>query len=217
MSAIIKKGVLKSGIYTGLFGFAALLFLSACQGLPVKGALSAELEALMSRTDFKDYSSFQGSQDRSAMGWKLSGVYDPGVKEKIVIAGGYHKMGDTTFSGTWQGVSDEGTIETDAFEFSVAYRYPFSENFSAGGRIGAANVDVEEREVFGGVPESNSASETVPFGGLVMRYAFNESWGVSAHFDRYLDVGEVGVTGEGDIDVFGVAADFRFGGNDSDD
>ena len=82
-------------------------------------------------------------------------------------------------------------------------------------QIGAARVNVDEREVYGGEPYSYSVSETVPFGGVILRYDIDDKWAVSAHYDRYLDVGEVDVTGEGDIDVFGINVDFRFADGNS--
>jgi hypothetical protein len=171
---------------------------------------------LFDRSDFKDPLLFQGSQDRGNLGWKIYGLYDPGKKDRIVVEGGYAQFGDTKFDGLYQGTPDQGTIETTTIEASVGYRYPFTETFSVGGRVGAANVDVDEREIFGGVPYASSASETVPFGGVIFRFGIGDKWGLTAHWDRYLDVGEVGQTGEGDIDVYGIGADFRFGGSNSD-
>ena len=178
--------------------------------------MRAGLAMVADRSDFKDSSVFEGSQDRGNVGWKVFGEFDPGQKDKIVFDAGYQQLGDTKFDGLYEGTPDTGTIETETIEVSVGYRYPFTERFSAGGRLGAASVDVEEREVFGGVPYSSSASETIPFGGLMFRFAINDNWGVSAFWDRYLDVGKVGETGEGDIDAYGISADFRFGGNNSD-
>lgn len=191
------------------------VLMAGCASLPTPDmSASAGAALFMSRTDFKDYSQFQGDHDRSDMGWKVYGEFDPGVKEKVVLEVGYAQMGDTSFDGLWEGVSDRGTIETELIEASYGYRYPFSERFSAGGRLGAAYVDVREDEVYGGVPETHEVAETVPFGGVVLHYAVGERWAVAAHYDRYIDVGKVGQTGEGDIEVYGVTADFRFGGGD---
>jgi hypothetical protein len=170
----------------------------------------------MNKTAFKDLSLFQGTQDRGDIGWRVFGQFDPGKTERVVFEGGFYQMGDATFDGLYQGVADQGTIETTSIEASVAYRYPITERFSAGGRLGAAAVDVKEREVFGGTPYQSSASEVVPFGGVVLRIGFGDTWGLTAHWDRYLDVGKVGQTGEGDIDSYGISADFRFGGTSSD-
>ncbi len=201
----IIKAILLTGVTVGLVA-----------GCATAGSYKAGFVANTNKSNFKDKTYFDGSQDRGNLGWKLHGVYDPGQKQKIVFEAGYMQLGDTKFDGLWQGVPDAGKIETTTIEASVGYLYPFSEKFSAGGRVGAAYADVKESEIFGGVPYSSSASETVPFGGVVLRFAVGEKWGISASYDRYLDVGKVGETGEGDIDVFGIGADFRFGGSNSD-
>jgi len=216
MYAITRRGALRTGLCASLFACALPVLLSGCAAAPEQAAFSAGITALQSRAAEKDSNNFQGYLDRSGTGFKLYGAYDPGVKEKIVLEGGFARMGDVSFDGTWQGQTDVGTIETDIIEVSAGYRYPFTEKFSAGGRVGAAYADVEENEVFAGTPYTNSVSETVPFGGVVFHYAVGEQWSFSANYDRYLDVGEVGETGEGDLEVFGVSAEFRFGGNNRD-
>lgn len=193
----------------------AAVLLAGCASAP-PATIRAGLAMVMDESNFKDASLFQGSQDRKNLGWKIFGAYDPGRKERVVFEGGYQQLGDTDFDGLYQGIEDRGTIETTTIDVSVGYRYPFTEQFSAGGRVGASYVDVEENEDFGGVPYSSSASETIPFGGVVLRYGIGDDWGVSAHWDRYLDVGEEGETGEGDIDVYGISVDFRFGSSDGD-
>ncbi len=160
---------------------------------------------------------FVGDEDHDDMGFRIFGELDPGMKDRVVYQAAYSRVGDTTFNGLWQGVEDEGKIETETIDVNVGYRYPFTEKFSAGGRIGATYVDVNETEDFGGEPYASSASETIPYGGLVARFAVNESWGITAFYDHYPDVGKVGQTGEGDLEVFGVSFDFRFGGSNSDD
>jgi len=97
---------------------------------------------------------------------------------------------------------------------NVGYRYPVTNAFSLGGRVGAAYADVDESEVFGGIPESNSASGTHPYGGVTARYRFNDRFTLGLNYDRYFDVGEKNKTGEGDIDVIGLQAEFWFGGGD---
>ena len=210
MRAMNKLRILRSVS----FAVVAAVLVAGCASTP--GSYRAGLALLIDKSDFKDSSLFQGSQDRSNVGWKLFGQYDPGQKDKIVFEGGYQQLGDTKFDGLYQGTPDQGTIETTTIEVSVGYLYPFTERFSAGGRLGAASVDVDEREVFGGVPESSSASETIPFGGVMFRFGIGDNWGLTAQWNLYPDVGKVGQTGEGDINVYGIGADFRFGGSNSD-
>ena len=168
-------------------------------------------------SNFKASDVFSGQEKHDDIGYRAFGGMDPGLRERVVFEGGYTRVGDTTFDGLYEGVEDQGTIETETFEVNVGYRYPFNDRFSAGGRIGAAYVDVSESEVFGGEPYSASASETIAYGGLVARYAFDRSWGVTAFYDFYPDVGKAGQTGEGNLHAFGVSFDYRFGGGNSDD
>lgn len=168
-------------------------------------------------SDFKNSSIFDGSDSSSGTGFSVKGQYDPGQKDKIVYSFGYQQIGDTEFDGTYMGVDDVGTIETEMITADVTYRYPFTDKFSAGGRLGAAAVDVDERELFGGVPERHTASEVVPFGGISLKYRFTDRVAISGDYDRYLDVGKDGETGEGDIDVWGLSLHIGFGGGRDND
>lgn len=168
-------------------------------------------------SNYKAANLFSGQEKHDSIGYTVFGRMDPGLRERVVFEAGYTRVGDTDFDGLYEGVEDQGTIETEAIEVNVGYRYPFTDKFSAGGRIGAARVDVSESEVFGGEPYSASASETIAYGGLVARYAFDRSWGVTAFYDYYPDVGKAGQTGEGNLHAFGVSFDYRFGGGNSDE
>ncbi len=210
MNATHMGLVLRSTLVAG----ATLVLLSGCA---TTATWSGGLGMLGNCSNFKDSQQFTGEEDHGNLGLRVLGKYDPGMRERVVFEGGYTSLGDTDFDGLWNGVSDQGTIETDIIEANVGYRYPFTEKFSAGGRIGAAYVDVSETETYGGKPYSASASETIAYGGIVARYAFNKSWAVSAFFDHYPDIGKAGETGEGDAEVYGITFDFRFGGSNTDD
>lgn len=194
-----------------------LVLLSGCANLPVEGSMRAQLDIIRNCSNFKSPIDYSGPEDHDNFGVRVLGQYDPGMKDRIVVDLGYSKVGDTEFDGLFQGVPDQGTIETETFQASVGYRYPFTDSFSAGGRIGAAYVDVSESELFDGSPFSASASETLVYGGIVGRFAINKYWGVSMFFDHYPDVGKADRTGEGDLEVYGVGVDFRFGGSNSDE
>ena len=202
---------------TAMVAGAMLALLPGCANTPVDGALKARLDVFRNCSNFKNRQLFDGSEKHDDFGWRLSGEFDPGMSDRVVVGLGYSQVGDTKFDGLWQGVPDTGTIETETYEANVGYRYPFTDTFSAGARIGAAYVDVSESELFDGVPYSASASETIVYGGIVGRFAINKSWGVSMFFDHYPDVGKDGETGEGNLEVYGIGVDFRFGGSNTDD
>ncbi len=204
----------QSAFRSVLISVAALLF-AGC--VTTEGTVSGGAAFFASETDFKDLSLFSGSQDKSDNGWKVFLGFDPGQRERIVFEGSYQQMGDATFDGLFMGVTDTGTIETEVLEVNVGYRYPFTQSFSAGGRVGLAYAEISEEEIFGGTPEARSTDETIAFGGLVLRYAPSRNWAILAYYDYFPDVGKEGVTGEGDIGVIGIGAEFRFGGRNSDD
>ena len=196
---------------------AMLVLLPGCANrLPVD-EVRVGAQVFADNSHFKNFDLFSGTEKHDKLGWRVYGEYDPGKRDHVVFDAGYTKFGDTTYDGLWEGVPDQGAFETESFEASVGYRYPFTENFSAGGRIGAAYVDVSESELYDGVPYSSSATETIPFGGIFGRVAISEFWGVSVFYDHYPDVGEGEQTGEGDLEVYGIGIDFRFGGSKSDD
>ncbi len=211
MNATHTRHILKST----LVAVATLVLLSGCAS--TAATWSGGVGLIRNCSNFKDPIRFLGEEKHDDMGYRVFGKYDPGKRERVVFEGGYTSLGDTNFDGTFDDVEDQGTIETEIIEANVGYRYPFTDKFSAGGRVGAAYVDVSEREDFGGTPYSSSASETIPYGGLVARYAINKNWAVSAFFDHYPDIGKTDQTGEGDAEVFGINFDFRFGGSNEDE
>ena len=193
----------------------SLILLSGCANTPY--TWGGGLGLMGNCSNFKDPSLFTGSESHNNIGGRIYGKFDPGMRERIVVEGGYTQLGDTEFDGLFTDVEDTGKIKTDIVEFNVGYRYPFNDRFSAGGRVGAAYVDVSETEVFGGEPYSASASEMIPYGGLTARYAVDSKWGVSLFYDHYPNVGKADRTGEGHAHAFGVTVDVRFGGKNSDE
>jgi hypothetical protein len=210
MNAIRRR----QGIGTILVAGATLAMLTSCAST---NSYYAGVGLLTNCSNFKSPLLFVGEEKHDDIGYRLLGRIDPGLRERVVFEGSYTSLGDTKFNGLYEGIEDQGKIETETVEVSVGYRYPFTDKFSAGGRIGAAYVDVNESENFGGEPYSSSASETIVSAGFVARYAINKSWGVTGFYDHYPDIGKADQTGEGDAEVFGVSFDFRFGGSNSDD
>ena len=210
MNVTRRRKALSTTLATGL----TLTMLSGCastQSYSVGACLFGNC------SNFKAPGVFVGREEHDDLGYCLYGAIDPGQRERIVYRFGFTRVGDTRFDGLYTDVEDQGTIETDAIEASVGYRYPFTDRFSAGGHVGAAYVDVSESEVFGGEPYSASASETIPYAGVEARYAFSDMWSVSAFYNNYPDVGKVGQTGEGNLHTYGISFDYRFGGCNSDE
>lgn len=192
---------------------AGLVLAGGCASTPV----SIVVGPVWTDAKFKEAgTTFEGSIDTRDAGFGIFGEFDPGRRERVIFRAGYERFGDVTFDGLYEGVDDVGSIESESFTATLAYRYPFTDRFSAGYNVGVAVTDVSESEVFGGVPEGSSASDTVPFGGLGMKFAVTDRVSISANYNRYLDVGKEDQTGESDVDAFSLNFHYRFGARNDD-
>ncbi|ANM30396.1 hypothetical protein ABI59_13670 [Acidobacteria bacterium Mor1] len=161
--------------------------------------------------DFKG-GQFSGNSSDDGNGFQVGFVYK--FSESWGVEGGYADLGETDFDGTFlfngSPVSDVGNIEATAWEASALYEHDSEGKVAFLARIGAARFDVEENEIFGGVPEFSEASGTSPLIGVGATVDLAGRFGLRFEGRRYFDVGEVGETGEGDLDTFGVALTIGF-------
>lgn len=196
---------------TALTSVAVLAASSALADARDPGAFYTGLGYGQCTTDFKDPSRFTGTVDDDVDCYALLVGWDHGRSERFYYEFEYRKYDKTRFDGTFDGVPDTGTIEADTIGLFVGYAYPLNEQFSVGGRVGVVREDVEEKEVFGGVPETNSGSGTEPAFGVRVRWRPSPSWLIQLAWDRQMDLGEEGKTGEGDADGFMLTGAYRFG------
>lgn len=126
----------------------------------------------------------------------------------------YLHFGKMDFDGTWtyMGVptEDKGEIKTKGFSAAVVGRWPFRKKFSLLGRLGLFRWSVDEDEVFGGIPESHSASGTSPLFGAAFQTEVIKRLGIRFEWQHFQSVGKQEETGEGNIDVFGVNMFYTF-------
>ncbi len=162
-------------------------------------------------TDFKDSSRFEGSVDDEMHCASFLLGWDIGRSERFFFEVEYRDYEDTTFDGTFDGVSDTGNIEAETYGVFVGYAYPFGPNFSIGTRAGLVHESVSESEIFGGTPESRSSSGSEPSTGLKARYRPTPNLLIQAAWDRTFDLGEQNSTGEGDADAYTLSIAYRFG------
>jgi opacity protein-like surface antigen len=106
---------------------------------------------------------------------------------------------------------DYGTLEATAFHAAVGYGYPLTRRLGIFGRVGYAFWDVDEDEVFDGIPESHSASGSDLLYAAGLNVGLSRRWVLDVEWTRYQDVGEVGETGQGDIDAVTATVLYRFG------
>ena len=103
-----------------------------------------------------------------------------------------------------------GTIEADGFRVAIVGALPLSRRVSLQGRIGSFSWNVDEREIFGGVPESASESGTDLLYGAGVQVVVIKKMDVRAEWIRYEGIGEFGQgTGSGDTDSFSLGLVFR--------
>ncbi len=123
---------------------------------------------------------------------------------------GYVRHGDMKFDGLWDGIPDRGTIKADGYILGVVYTRRVNNRLDLFANAGAHWWDVEENEVYDGTPYRSEASGTSPYYGVGGRYWFHPRAAVRVSLERYADVGEDGVTGEGDIDSVWLGIDYSF-------
>jgi hypothetical protein len=70
---------------------------------------------------------------------------------------------------------------------------------------------VEEEEIFGGVPESHSASGSDTMFGFGLQSEVFKRCGLRFEWERFMNVGDENQTGEDDIDVIWGSVIYFFG------
>lgn len=202
---------------------------SSCSTAPPQSAkMTAHASFGCSGTNYKG-NQFSG-QTNDACGYKLIGRVGGGILEPIIdtpvkgepvgnekrptnmleVEAGYVRHGDMEFDGLWLGVPDRGKIKAEGSILGVVYTRRINKQVDLFVNAGAHWWDVEEDEVYDGTPLHSEASGTSPYYGLGGRYWFHPRAAVRVSFERYTDVGEDGVTGEGDIDNVWLGIDYTF-------
>jgi hypothetical protein len=209
-----------------------LVLISGCAGKAQKMKMtwSAGAGAGVCSYDPKDRSLFDGNVDDSDTCLRLIGRVHgdreppqrliPQKGDPVIVPNGpfgelgFSDLGETGFDGEWLGTgiptSDVGTIEKKAWHLAVGYSYPMIRRLGIFGRVGYAFWDVEEEEVFGGIPESHDASGEDPLFGLGLNVGLLKSLLLELEWSRYMNVGEEGVTGEDDLDAATLTFLYRF-------
>jgi hypothetical protein len=191
---------------------------------------SAGVGAGVCSYDPKDRSQFDGKVDDGdscirAIG-RLHGDKEPPKRiipekgEPVLVPNGpfgelgYSDLGQTGFDGMWLGTgtptTDVGTIDAKAWHAGAGYSYPLVRRLGIFGRVGYAFWDVDENEIFGGVPESHSASgQDLLFGGG-LNVGLMKTLMLELEWSRYMNVGTKDETGEGDVDAATATLVYRF-------
>ncbi len=206
----------------------ALASLTGCAAKSAKMTMAAGAGVGQCDYDPKDRNRFAGSVDAGDTCFRVVGrvrmdqeppqrlIPEKGDPVILVSNGpfgevGYSDLGETKFAGTWMLVPDYGTLKATAWHAAVGYGYPLTRRLGIFGRVGYAFWDVDEDEIYDGIPESHSASGNNLLYAAGLNVGLSRRWVLDAEWTRYQDVGKVGETGQGDIDMVTATVLYRFG------
>jgi OOP family OmpA-OmpF porin len=155
------------------------------------------------------------SNNKKDLGYKIFGGYQ--FNQHFALEAGYFNLGEfgykanTTPTGTLT-----GNIKIQGINIDVLGIIPFTEKFSAFGRIGAQYAETKDHfSSTGFVPTPSnpnpSKNETNYKAGVGIQYNFTQSLGMRAEAERYRINDAVGK--RGDIDLISLGLVYRFDQN----
>jgi len=152
------------------------------------------------------------TDDNRDTGYKLFGGYR--MNRNFALEGGYFDLGKFGFTSTTVPAGTlNGEIKLRGLNLDLVGILPFTEKFSAFGRVGANYA--EAKDSFSGTGAVNvirpnpSKSETNVKYGAGLQYDFNESLGMRLEAERYRINDAIG--NKGDVDLFSLGLVYRFG------
>ena len=150
--------------------------------------------------------------DDSDTGYKLFGGYQ--FNRHFAIEGGYFDLGEFSYSATTAPAGTlDGQMKLKGINVDLLGFIPFSEKFSAFGRVGVNYAEAKDR--FSGTgavnvlsPYSDERDTNLKLGAGV-QYAFTDALAMRIEGERYRINDAVGNTG--DIDLVSIGLVYRFG------
>jgi OOP family OmpA-OmpF porin len=184
----IGKKALLAGLVAGTSALIAPAALAQPQmpGWYVGGSLG--------QSEFKDCG-LPGCDDKDTA-WRIFGGYE--INRNFAVELGYTDLGEVSAPGA--------SAEATAWELVGVGSFPVADRFSIYGKLGGYRADTEAR--IGGL--SRDESNTGITYGVGAQYDFTRTVGVRAEWQRYADVGDDNVGGEGDVDVLSVGVRVKF-------
>jgi len=145
-------------------------------------------------------------------GYKLFGGYQ--FNKNVAVEGGYFDLGEFNFKSTTIPLGTfDGSIKLRGVNLDLVGFLPFTEKFSAFGRIGVNYA--EAKDSFSGtgfvnVLDRNPSERAANLkAGVGLQYAFNDSVAMRLETERYRINDAVG--NKGDVDLISVGVVYRFG------
>ena len=143
----------------------------------------------LGQSDFKEL-------DDEDTAWKIFGGYE--INRNFAVELGYTNLGEVSRPGA--------SVEATAWELVGVGSFPVADRFSIYGKLGGYRAETEARLLGLSRDESNNGITY----GVGAQYDFTRTVGVRAEWQRYADVGDDNVGGEGDIDVLSVGLRVKF-------
>jgi OmpA-OmpF porin, OOP family len=145
------------------------------------------------------------SCDTKAAAFGVLGGYR--INRNFAAELGYHDFGRVTFSAP--GVS--GNIKANAAELVGLGAYPFANQFSVYGKLGAYRAESKISAPVAGLGSGSLKDRNTDLTfGLGAQYDVTRGAGVRAEWQRYKNVGGDDTGGKSDIDVISIGLIWRF-------
>lgn len=158
------------------------------------------------------FSSATITDDNRDRGGKIFGGYQ--LNRYFGVEGGYFELGEFGFTANTVPIGTlTGDIKIKGVNLDLVGTLPFTEKFSAFGRVGVTRA--EARDTFSGtglvrlLRTNASQRETNAKVGMGLQYAFTDRLGLRAEVERYRINDAVG--NNGDIDLVSLGLVYRFG------
>ena len=152
--------------------------------------------------------------DNRDTGFKIFGGYQ--MNRNLALEAGYFDLGKFGFTANTTPLGSlTGDIKIKGVNLDLVGIVPFSEKFSAFGRVGVTRAEAKDTFTGTGLVRvlnpNPRKSDTNAKVGLGLQYAFTESLGMRAEVERYRINDAVG--NKGDIDLVSLGLVYRFGKN----
>jgi OOP family OmpA-OmpF porin len=151
---------------------------------------------------------FSGGCDDKDTNWKIFGGYN--FNRNFALEFGYVDFGEVTATGTVGALPVNASVEAQAIELVAIGSIPITPQFAAYIKGGVFQWDADSRVSagpFAGATGDDGTDWTI---GAGLKWDFTRSVGARLEYQRYNNVGNVGSTGNSDIDQWTIGLMFRF-------
>lgn len=152
--------------------------------------------------------------DENDLGFKLFGGYQ--LNRYFALEAGYFNLGEFDFTATTVPAGTlDGRIKLSGMNLDAVGRLPFTDRFSAFGRVGVNYAEAKDRFAGTGAvnvvqPKRDKRDTNYKFG-LGLQYELTERLGLRAEAERYRIDDAVG--SKGDVDLLSLGLVYRFFGS----